>query len=69
MIMTASSGSINTMVLGTYTLNYTRIDVAGNTGNTVTRSVMILPDATPPVVTLVGAATQYITQSGSYVEQ
>jgi hypothetical protein len=57
------------MVLGTYTLSYTRTDAAGNIGNTVTRSVVILPDATPPVVTLIGAATQYITQSGSYSEQ
>ncbi len=61
--MIASSGIVNTMIIGTYTLNYTRIDAAGNTGNTLTRSVMILPDATPPVVTLVGVATQYVTQS------
>ncbi len=57
------------MVLGTYLISYTRSDAAGNVGNTVTRTVTILPDATPPVITLSGAATQYITQSGSYLEQ
>lgn len=67
--MVASSGSVNTMVLGSYTLEYTRSDDAGNISNTVTRTVTILPDASPPVITLVGAATQYITQSGSYTEQ
>ena len=57
------------MVLGTYLISYTRSDAAGNISNTVTRTVTILPDASPPVITLVGAATQYITQSGSYLEQ
>ena len=57
------------MVLGTYLISYTRSDAAGNISNTVTRTVTILPDASPPVITLVGAATQYITQSGSYTEQ
>lgn len=57
------------MVLGSYLLSYTRTDAAGNVGNTVNRTVTILPDATPPVITLIGAATQYITQSGSYTEQ
>ena len=57
------------MVLGTYLISYTRSDAAGNVGNTVTRTVMIFPDATPPVITLIGTTTQYITQSGSYTEQ
>lgn len=57
------------MVIGTYLISYNRSDAAGNLSNTVTRTVMVLPDATPPVVTLIGATTQYITQSGSYTEQ
>lgn len=57
------------MVLGTYILQYQKVDAAGNTSAIVTRTVTILPDATPPVVSLIGAATQYITQSGTYTEQ
>jgi hypothetical protein len=57
------------MVLGTYTLQYQKVDAAGNTSTIVNRTVTILPDATPPVVSLIGAATQYVTQSGTYTEQ
>jgi Domain of unknown function (DUF5011)/Bacterial Ig-like domain len=68
-ISVSLSGSVNTMVLGVYVLQYSKTDVAGNVGNTVTRTVTILPDATPPVITLVGATIQYVTQSGTYTEQ
>lgn len=37
---TTSSGSVNTSVAGTYTLTYSKIDAAGNTGST-TRTVTI----------------------------
>ncbi len=57
------------MVLGTYILNYTYTDAASNTGNTVTRMVMILPDATPPVVTLSGSANIVLIQGSTYTEQ
>ena len=50
----ASSGTVDTSTLGTYTLEYTHTDVAGNIGNTVTRDVTVVsaPDTTPPVITL-----------------
>ena len=47
------------------------MDVAGNIGNTVTRSVTIttVPDTTPPVVSLVGSGTITLTQGLAYAEQ
>ncbi len=51
----ATSGSVDTNVLGTYTLEYKKIDTAGNSGS-VTRTV-IVADTTPPVVTLIGPST------------
>jgi hypothetical protein len=63
----ATSGSVNTGVVGTYTLEYTKADAQGNTGNTVVRTVHVV-DTTPPVITLFGASTQYITLGAPYLE-
>jgi hypothetical protein len=41
-IIVASSGSVNTMVLGSYILEYSYTDMAGNIGNTVTRTVTVI---------------------------
>jgi hypothetical protein len=51
-IASASSGSVNTAILGVYTLEYRKIDNVGNTGAIVTRTVTVR-DMTAPVVTLV----------------
>ena len=58
---TLISGSVNTGVVGTYTLTYRHTDTAGNTGNTVTRTI-IVTDQTPPAVTLSGSATGTVAQ-------
>jgi hypothetical protein len=47
----ATSGSVNTGVVGTYPLEYTKSDAQGNTGNTVVRTVHII-DTTPPVLSI-----------------
>jgi hypothetical protein len=44
----ATSGSVNTAVLGTYVLEYRKIDIAGNVSTTITRTIQIVP---VPVVT------------------
>ncbi len=49
-IATASSGTVDTSTLGTYTLEYTYTDVAGNLGNTVTRSVTVTDQSAPVVL-------------------
>ena len=40
-ITTASSGTVNSSVAGAYTLQYWKVDAAGNTSNTVTRTVTV----------------------------
>ncbi len=53
LIPVATTGSVNTGTLGTYTLGYRYIDSSGNTGS-VSRTVNVV-DTTVPVVTLVGS--------------
>ncbi len=63
----ASSGSVNTSVIGTYTLTYTKVDAASNTGNTVVRTVRVT-DQTAPVITLVGTGTVTLAYGATYTE-
>jgi len=70
--VTAISGSVNTMVIGTYTLTYSRTDAANNTGMAI-RTVKVVaiqppPDTTPPVITLNGAFSVSLTVGGTYTE-
>ena len=60
------SGVVNTGALATYTLEYRKVDVAGNIG-TGSRSVVVR-DTTAPVVTRIGSGSIMVAQSGSYVE-
>lgn len=66
-IVTASSGSVNTAIVGVYTLEYWKVDAAGNTGATVTRTVTVA-DQTVPVVTLSGSATSTLAFAATYTE-
>ncbi|MCK9345340.1 MAG: DUF5011 domain-containing protein [Candidatus Pacebacteria bacterium] len=63
------SGSVNTAVLGAYTLTYTATDAHSNVG-TASRVVNVIPvpDATPPVISINGANPQTIYVGSSYVE-
>ena len=54
-------------MLGTYTLEYTYRDQAGNTGNIVTRTVHVV-DTTAPVITRLGEPSLEITQGSGYVD-
>mgnify|MGYP002348115401 CR=1 FL=1 len=67
-ILIPFSGSVNTLIVGTYILEYTYVDAGGNTGNIVIRTVNVT-DQTAPVVTLVGLAIINVTQWWSYSEQ
>ena len=55
-ISTATSGTVDTNTVGTYILEYTYTDMAGNTGNIVMRTVNVT-DQTTPVVVLSGGDT------------
>jgi hypothetical protein len=50
----STTGAVNTLVPGSYTLTYTAADAAGNIG-TATRTVNVV-DTTPPVVTVTAPA-------------
>jgi len=54
-ILLATSGSVNNFLTGTYILEYTYTDGAGNSGTAI-RTVNVLdPDLTTPIVTLNGS--------------
>jgi hypothetical protein len=53
-----TGGSIDINTVGTYTLEYTRKDAAGNQGNTVTRTVHVVPVGHAPVCFLAGTPIQ-----------
>lgn len=61
------SGTVNTAVIGTYTLSYNVSDTAGNAAATVTRTVRVV-DTTKPVITLVGSASITIDQGTAYTD-
>ncbi|MBX9809228.1 DUF5011 domain-containing protein, partial [Candidatus Gracilibacteria bacterium] len=63
-----SSGSVNTSATGTYTIEYLKVDTAGNTGSVVRTVTVtdIVVDSTPPVVTLVGSATENVLSGSVY---
>ncbi|MGA0437984.1 MAG: immunoglobulin-like domain-containing protein, partial [Limisphaerales bacterium] len=51
----AVSGTVNSQILGTYTLTYSAVDEAGNQATPVTRVVEVISaDTVPPVITLKG---------------
>ncbi|MDA8641887.1 DUF5011 domain-containing protein, partial [Flavobacteriaceae bacterium] len=60
-----SSGTVDTSKVGTYTITYTAKDDAGNEG-TATRTVTVILDNTPPVITLTGEATVTIEVGSTY---
>jgi surface protein len=60
------SGSVNTAILGDYTITYTVTDTAGNEGS-ITRTVQVLnPDVAQPIITLTGGDTIDWTQGFDY---
>ena len=64
--MVVVAGTVNTAILGTYTLSY---DVSDSSGNAAThnRTVMVV-DTMPPVITLVGAAEVQLAKGATYTE-
>lgn len=62
------AGTVNTAVLGDYTLAYHVSDAAGNAAAEVTRIVHVVADATPPVITLVGDAEVILAVGEAYTD-
>lgn len=61
------SGNVNTWILWTYILNYSKTDSNSNVSNTVTRIVNVV-DTTAPVVTLNWSWTVNVEFGNSYTE-
>ena len=60
--------TVNTSVAGTYVVTYNVSDAAGNAAAQVTRTVQVIADTTPPVITLNGSATINLIVGESYTE-
>lgn len=61
------TGSVNTNAVGTYTLVYSATDNAGNTGR-ATRTVNVIRDTVPPVITLTGGSSINVNRGTPFVE-
>ena len=62
-----ATGTVDTAILGQYILTYSVTDVASNTAST-TRTVNVVPDTIPPVITLTGSSSVNIDYGGTYTE-
>ena len=67
-ISVITTGSVDTGIAGTYTIRYNATDSAGNVATEVTRTINVIGDTTPPVITLNGDATITITQGTPYTD-
>jgi len=63
-----SSGTVNTNVLGSYTITYSYTDSSGNSAYTKSRTVVVR-DTTAPSLSLNGDSTVYVGLGGTYTEQ
>ncbi|WP_179344692.1 immunoglobulin-like domain-containing protein [Winogradskyella ursingii] len=61
--------SVNTSNAGTYIVTYNVSDAAGNAANEVIRTVNVVADTTPPVITLIGSSTINLNTGDTYSEQ
>jgi uncharacterized protein YxjI len=61
------TGSVNTAVVGTYTLSYNVSDSSGNAAVTVTRTVNVV-DTTAPVITRLGSSPVTIQVGSTYTD-
>ncbi len=61
------SGSVNHLLLGTYTITYNVTDAAGNAAAPVTRTVTVV-DTVKPVITLTGSASISIKRYSTFTD-
>jgi hypothetical protein len=66
-IIVSVSGNANPNVIGTYTITYTATDGAGNTADTVVRTVNVI-DVTAPIITINGSSSINIYVGGTYID-
>ncbi len=62
-----ASGTVDTSILGSYTITYTYTDANGNVADEITRTVVV-EDSTKPILALNGDSTVYVALDGTYTE-
>ena len=62
------SGTVNASQVGEYTITYSCTDASGNDATEVSRTVTVLPDTTPPVITIQGANPARIVVNSTYTD-
>ena len=69
-VTVSSTGTVDTSVVGEYTITYSATDSAGNT-STAARviNVVLPPDTTAPIITIVGGSPLTIAIGSTYVDQ
>lgn len=60
--------TVDSTIPGIYIITYDVSDAAGNAAEQVSRTVTVLPDTSPPVITLIGDATIELTFGEPYEE-
>jgi hypothetical protein len=63
-----TTGTVDTATIGTYTIVYNISDFAGNAAVPVTRTVVVVLNSTPPVISLIGNATITIMVGDTYID-
>jgi hypothetical protein len=63
-----ATSTVDTNIVGTYTVTYTVSDAAGNPATPVVRTVNVTADVTPPVITLLGSTPVNIELGTAYVD-
>ena len=66
-ITVTSTSTVDTSVVGSYTVTYTATDSSGNEATAVTRTVNVV-DTTAPVITITGDATVTIEVGATYTD-
>ncbi|WOV92819.1 MAG: DUF5011 domain-containing protein [Candidatus Nitrosoabyssus spongiisocia] len=67
-LVTIGGDTVNSSLVGNYTVTYDSVDSAGNNATQVNRLV-IVSDTTPPVITLNGASIITLNTNSTYIEQ
>ncbi len=72
-IAVTSSGTVNTNIIGSYTITYSAEDSSGNTASVsrivnVTAAPTLTPDTQAPTITLNGASTVSVEKGTAYIE-
>ena len=63
-----TSGTVNVDIAGTYIVVYNVSDFSGNVAIPVTRTILVVTDATPPVIYLNGDASITIMKGDTYID-